>query len=68
MKKHNEEKLRNKALFNAIMRMHEEKGLGQPLELDCGLRVDSFTIMDEYFLERLVELAEQEYQKLLSIN
>jgi hypothetical protein len=53
---------RRRALTRAIGRMIEERP-AQPLEfLPNGLRIDSFTMMDRPYLERLVEVAKEEYE------
>lgn len=53
---------RRLAMFRAMSRMVEEKP-PQPLDLPNGLRIDAFTLMDKPYLERLVEIAKEEYEK-----
>lgn len=55
-----EETLRSMAMSAAISRMIEEIP-PKSLKLDCGLTVDSFTMMDGPYLKRLLKVAEEEY-------
>jgi hypothetical protein len=55
--------LRRSSLIAAMSRMIEERP-PQALELGSGLRIDSFTMMDAPYLKRLVEIAEEEYEKV----
>jgi hypothetical protein len=58
-----EESRRQQAMFRAMERMHREQP-PQAVKLNCGIKINSFTIMDRSYLERLVELAKEEYDKL----
>lgn len=58
-----ESQMRRRALTAAICRMVDEHP-PQPLILENGLKVDSFTMMDKPYLERLVEVADEEYDKM----
>jgi hypothetical protein len=53
---------RSRSMFAAIARMVEERP-AQSVTLPNGLRIDSFTMMDRPYLERLAEIASEEYEK-----
>lgn len=54
---------RRRALIRAIYRMVKECP-PKPLILDNGLKIDAFTMMDKPYLERVVELADEEYDRI----
>lgn len=62
-----EETRRSMAFSAAMHRIYEERP-PKPTTLDCGLQVDSFTMMDGSYLRRLAEIAEEEYQKICKAN
>lgn len=51
------------AQFRAMERMITERP-PEKIELDGGLTIDSFTMMDGSYLRRLAEITKQEYEKL----
>ena len=56
---------RSRALMSAMWRMIDEQP-PQSVMLDNGLKVDSMTIMDKPYLERLAQIADEEYDTIKS--
>lgn len=54
---------RRHAMMSAVWKMLEERP-PTTLSLESGLRIDSFTMMDKSYLERMVEIADEEYDRL----
>jgi hypothetical protein len=58
-----ESKNRSRAMMSAMWRMLDEVSPKRVI-LDSGLEIDSMTIMDKLHLDRLVQIAEEEYDNL----
>jgi hypothetical protein len=62
-----EDKLRESAMFRAMERMIMENP-PEWVKTKLGLTIHSLTVMDGPYLERLTELAEEEYKKLKAVT
>lgn len=58
-----DEMLKQSALMDAMMQMSAERPSVE-VELSSGLKIDSFTMMDESYLERMAAIMDDKYEKL----